>query len=112
MVVAPGLGSCGLWALERGLSSVAHGLGSCGPWALERGLSGVARGLGSCGPWALERGLSGVARGLWSIVSAVVAHGLNCSVACGIFLDQGSNPRSLHRQVDSYPLDHLNLLTF
>ena len=84
---------------------VAPGLRSCGPWALERGLSGVARGLGSCGPWALERGLSGVARGLGSVVSAVVAH-VPWSVACGIFLDQGSNPRSLHRQADSYPLDH------
>ena len=84
----------------------------CGPWAQE--LWPVGSGVWSqwCGPWALERGLSGVACGLWSIVSAVVAHGLNCSVACGIFLDQGSNPRSLHRQVDSYPLDHLNLLTF
>ena len=26
--------------------------------------------------------------------SVVVAHGLSCSVACGIFLDQGSNPVS------------------
>ena len=36
--------------------------------------------------------------------SAVVAHGLSCSIACGIFLDQGSNIRPLHWQVDSYPL--------
>ena len=28
--------------------------------------------------------------------SAVVAHGPSCSAACGIFPDQGSNPRSLH----------------
>ena len=38
--------------------------------------------------------------------SVVVAHGLSCSAACGIFLDQGSNPCSLHRQADSQPLRH------
>ena len=36
----------------------------------------------------------------------VVAHGLSCSTACGIFLDQGSNPRPLHWQADSQPLRH------
>ena len=38
--------------------------------------------------------------------SVVVAHGPNCSAACGIFPDQGSNPRPLHRQADSQPLRH------
>ena len=38
--------------------------------------------------------------------SAVVAHGPSCSVACGIFPDQGSNPRPLHWQADSQPLHH------
>ena len=38
--------------------------------------------------------------------SVVVAHGLSCSVACGIFPDQGSNPCPLHRQADSQPLCH------
>ena len=33
--------------------------------------------------------------------SVVVAHGLSCSAACGIFPDQGSNPCLLHWQVDS-----------
>ena len=33
--------------------------------------------------------------------SVVVAHGLSCSAACGIFLDQGSNPCPLHWQADS-----------
>ena len=32
------------------------------------------------------------------------ALGLSCSVACGIFLDQRSNPRLLHWQADSLPL--------
>ena len=33
--------------------------------------------------------------------SVVLAHGLNCSGACGIFPDQGSNPRPLLWQADS-----------
>ena len=47
-----------------------------------------------------------VARGLQSTGSAAVAHGLPCSVACGIFPDQGSNPHPLHWQADSQPLCH------
>ena len=39
-------------------------------------------------------------------VSVVVAHGLSCSKACGIFPDQGLNPCLLHWQVDSLPLGH------
>ena len=35
-----------------------------------------------------------------------MAHGLSCSVACGIFLDQELNPCPLHWQMDSYPLGH------
>ena len=38
--------------------------------------------------------------------SAIVAHGRSCSAACGIFPDQGSNPRPLHWQADSQPLRH------
>ena len=36
------------------------------------------------------------ARALGSWASVVVARGLSCSTACGIFLDQGSNPCPLH----------------
>ena len=43
---------------------------------------------------------------LWSTGSVVVAHRLSCSMACRIFPDQGSNPCTLHWQVDSYPLHH------
>ena len=32
---------------------------------------------------------------------AVAAHGLSCSMACGIFPDQGLNPCPLHWQADS-----------
>ena len=38
---------------------------------------------------------------LWHMGSVVVVHGLNCSVACRIFPDQGSNPCPLHWQADS-----------
>ena len=38
--------------------------------------------------------------------SVVVAHGLSCSAACGIFPDQGSNLCPLHWQADSQPLRH------
>ena len=57
------------------------------------GLVVVARGLSSCGTWALECRLGS-------------RHGLSCSAACGIFLDQGLNRYSLHWQADSYPLRH------
>ena len=38
--------------------------------------------------------------------SVVMAHRIGCPSAYGIFPEQGSNPRPLHRQVDSQPLDH------
>ena len=38
--------------------------------------------------------------------SVVTEHGLSCSRACGIFWDQGLNPRPLHWQADSYRLRH------
>ena len=60
-------------------------LGSCGTCALER------TGFSGCGVWAQE---------LWLAGSVVVVHGLSCSAACGIFLDQGSNPCPLHWQAD------------
>ena len=40
--------------------------------------------------------------GTWA--SVVMAHGLGCSVARGIFPDQGSNLCPLHQQADSLPL--------
>ena len=48
---------------------------------------------------------------LWPLLlrstgSAVAAHGPSCSVACGIFPYQGSNPCPLHWQADSQPLRH------
>ena len=75
-----------------------------------RGLSLVvaSRGHSSsrCAGLSLSRPLL-----FWSTVSSragsvVVAHGPSCSVACGIFPDQGSNPCPLHWQADSQPLRH------
>ena len=43
---------------------------------------------------------------LWSMGSVVVAYGLSCSTACGILLDQASNPCLLHWQADSLPPSH------
>ena len=43
---------------------------------------------------------------LQSAGSAGAGHRLSCSETCGIFLDQGSNPRPQHEQADSQPLSH------
>ena len=45
-----------------------------------------------------------VAPGLWSSGSVLVASGLSCPAARGIFPDEGLNLRILHWQVDSLPL--------
>ena len=39
--------------------------------------------------------------GLGHVGSVVVSQGLSCSMSCGIFLDNGSNPCPLHWQVNS-----------
>ena len=46
------------------------------------------------------------AQALGPVGSVVVAHGLSCSLASGIFLDQGLNPFLLRWQADSSPLSH------
>ena len=56
--------------------------------------------------WLWHTGSVVVARGLQSTGSVVMVHGPSCSAACGIFLDQGSNPCPLHWQADSQPLRH------
>ena len=52
------------------------------------------------------------APGLQSTGSVIVAHGLSCSEACGIFRDQGSNPCLLHWQADSLPLSRQGILPY
>ena len=60
-----------------------------------------AQALGTRASQLWHAGSVVVARGLWSAGSVVVVHGLSCSVACGIFLDQGLNLCPLHWQADS-----------
>ena len=80
------------------------------------GLRFCVRAFSSCGKWGplfiAVRGPLTVAASLVAehrlqrAGSVVVAHGPSCSVACGIFPDQGSNPCPLHWQADSQPLHH------
>ena len=85
--------SCVQWGL---LSSCGVQTSHCdGSSVAKRGLQdtrasvAVARGSGVVTPWFLSTG------------SMVVAHGLSCSMACGISPDQGLNPCLLHWQADS-----------
>ena len=75
-----------------------------------RGLSLVVASGGHsssrCAGLSLSRPLLLQSTGSRRAGSVVVAHRPSCSVACGIFPDQGSNPCSLHWQADSQPLRH------
>ena len=83
----------------RGLSLVAasggHSSSQCGDRSSSR-----------CAGLSLSRPLPLRGTGSRRAGSAVVAHRPSCSVACGIFPDQGSNPCPLHWQADSQPLRH------
>ena len=99
LVVVHGLhcgGSFHCWAQALGTqaSGAAHRVSSCDQLALE------CVDFSNCGTEAHKLWLSGPraqAQQLWCT-------GFSCSTACGIFLDQGSNPCPLNWQVDSYPL--------
>ena len=82
----------------------------CWVFVSVRGLSPVAvsRGHSSsrCADLSLSRPLLLRSTGSRRAGSVVVAHWLSCSVACGIFPDQDSNPCPLHWQADSQPLRH------
>ena len=61
----------------------------------------------TCGARASHcAGLSCGAQARGSRASVVVVHGLSCSTACRILLDQGSNQCSLHWEADAYPPHH------
>ena len=99
-LVVPGIQCCVGFSPVVGEQGLLSG---CGTRASHRGdfsccgaqvLGVVAHGLNSCGSWALEQWLT------------VVAQGLSCSAACGIFPDHGLNPHLLHCQVDSLPLSY------
>ena len=82
----------------------------CWVFVSVRGLSLVAASGGHssslCAGLSLSRALLLQSTGSRHTGSVVVAHGPTCSVACGIFPDQGSNPCPLHWQADSQPLRH------
>ena len=82
----------------------------CWVFVSVRGLSPVAAsGVHSssrCTGLSLLRPLLLRSKGSRRAGSAVVAHGLSRSAACGILPDQGSNPCPLHWQADSQPLRH------
>ena len=82
----------------------------CWVFVSVRGLSLVVASGGHsssrCAGLSLSRPLLLQSTGSRRAGSAVVAHGPSCSVACGIFPDQGSNPCPLHWQADSQPLRH------
>ena len=81
-----------LFLAVLGLRFCVRAFSSCG----EQGPLFIA----VCGPLLLR------STGSRCAGSVAVAHGLSCSVACGIFPDQGSNRCPLHWQADSQPLRH------
>ena len=88
----------GLFSSCAAQASCSGGFSCCMPWAPEQ------VGFSSCGNWAQQFQHTG---------SVVVACGLStcgtwlsCSLACGIFQEQGSNLCPLYWQADSQPLDH------
>ena len=88
-----------VWLLCECLSLAARG---------PRGRTGFS-GAVARGPLSLRaQALASVAVGprALSAGSVVVAHGLGCSVARGIFPDQGLNLCLLHWQADSLPVSH------
>ena len=82
----------------------------CWVFVSVRGLSLIAASGGHsslrCAGLSLSRPLLLRSTGSRRAGSVVVAHGPSCSVACGIFPDQGSNPCPLRWQADSQPLRH------
>ena len=90
-------GCSGSSLLSAGFSLVAA---SGGP-----SLVAVCRFLIAVAFLVVEHGLQG------TLASVTVVHWLSGPSACGIFLDQGSNPSPLYWQVDFQPLEVLNLPT-
>ena len=82
----------------------------CWVFVSVRGLSLVAasgdHSSSRCAGLSLSRPLLLWSTGSRREGSAIAAHGPSCSMACGIFPDQGSNPCPLHWQADSQPLRH------
>ena len=83
---------CCVWAFS---SCLEHGCSGCGAQASHGGGFSCCRAQAlGCGPLVVA------AHGLESTGSVVMAQGLSCSMASGIFLDQGLNPCLSHQQAD------------
>ena len=91
-----------------GSSLLCRLFSSCGqPGLLSRCGAQVLLWLSCCRAQALRHTGSVVtAPALWSTGSVAVAQGACCSMAHGIFSDQGSNPCLLYWQANSLPLSH------
>ena len=101
-------GSLLLWKLFSSCGKRGP-LSSCSaPTSLRWLLVAEHRLLGRAGIYSCyHMGSVVAALGLQSRGSIVVAHGLSCSVVCGIDPDEVSNLCLLHSQADSLPLSHL-----
>ena len=88
--------ACGLFLVRTSRGYLLWCTGFLLWWLLSWSSGSTHTAFSSCGLKSLG-GLVG---------SVVVVHGLSCSAACRVFLDQGSNPCFLHGQADSYPLHH------
>ena len=75
-------------------------------WGLSLVAASGGHSSSRCAGLSLSRPLPLRGTGSRRAGSVVVVHGPSCSVACGIFPDQGSNPCPLHWQADSQPLRH------
>ena len=78
----------------------------CGLLVVITSVVAELRLLGAPASVVAVHGLEVVTLGLQSTGLVVVVHELSCSMAYGIFLDQGLNSCLLHWQVDLQPLDH------
>ena len=87
-----------LFLAVLGLCFCVRAFSSCG----KRGGHSSSR----CAGLSLSRPLLLRSTGSRRTGSVIVAHVPSCSAACGIFPDQGSNPRPLNWQADSQPLPH------
>ena len=85
----------GLLLHSGSLAAVSRASVRCGVWTLPEVSSPVERGP------LTSRASGAVAPGLWRTGLVVQARGPSCSVACGIFPDQGLNLCPLHCRGDS-----------
>ena len=123
LVMREGMGR-GYWTLEEQEKRVKSSFWKVGVWTTYRSVAAfpwrAEHPLRICGQeFKVETGkwaLSGDSQQLGVTPSQLDVtrvwpqwlwlHRLSCSMACGIFPDQGSNPCPPHWQVDSYPLLH------